>query len=87
MVYAFLMFTYVLSFKVSGNKTVTELSALFLPVYTIHYFFIKAWACVIDYPYAGVATPLVDYLVVSFITLAVCYLMMKIPYSDKVFRI
>lgn len=87
MAYAFLLFAFVASRKISGSKVVTELSALFLPVYTIHFFVISGWRHLADYPYAGVVTPLVDYLVVSLVALTVSYLIMKIPFSDRIFRI
>lgn len=87
MMYAFLLFIYIKSINVTNSTIVGNLSKLFLPVYTLHYLIIKVYHHSINTQYAGVFTPLVDYLIITTITVMLCYIIMRIPFSEKVFKI
>lgn len=87
MAYAFLLFIYMESINVTNSTIVGSLSKLFLPVYTFHYIIIKGYHHFIDNGWGGVITPLLDYIIITAITLVLCYGIMKIPFSEKVFKI
>lgn len=87
MLYATLFFVKINSLKIQKNMILSQLSELFLPVYTIHYFVIEAFRDIITSQYIGIWTPLFDYLAITTITLLFCYLVMKIPLAKLFFKI
>lgn len=87
MAYALLLFVWLESRQITNNKMLSELSKLFLPVYTIHYFVIKYYSQVVDSQYAGVWTPMLDFLIVTIVTLTMCCIIMRVPFMGKVFKI
>lgn len=86
-VYASVVFLYINTKKIGQNRTISLLSSLFLPVYSIHYFIIKSYRHFIDGYWGGVITPVADYVIITIMTLVLCYGIMKIPFSDKIFKI
>lgn len=87
MLYATLFFVKINSLKIQKNLIISQLSGLFLPVYTVHYFVIKVFRNIITSQYIGIWTPLFDYLAITIITLLVCYVVMLVPMSKRFFRI
>lgn len=87
MIYASLLFILVVSHQIIHNRYITLLSDLFLPVYTTHYFVIKAWHWAVDAQYAGLVTPLVDFLAISLLSLSLSFIIMRVPLSKQIFRI
>lgn len=86
-VYATFVFLYISAKKIVQSRTIPLLSPLFLPVYTIHYFIIKGYHHFIGNSWGGVITPFFDYIIITAITLILCYGIMKIPFFEKVFKI
>jgi surface polysaccharide O-acyltransferase-like enzyme len=87
MMYATLFFVKIHSMHIQNNLFISKLSNLFLPVYTIHYFVIKAFRDIMTSQYIGIWTPLFDYLAITIITLLVCYMIMEVPMAKRFFRI
>ncbi len=87
MLYSFLAFIYITSKQISNNHVIANLSPLFLPVYTTHYFIIRAYHYFCVNVYIGMLTPFIDFFLVSVITIVICYGIMKIPYSRNIFKI
>lgn len=87
MLYATLFFVKITSMQIQNNLFVSRLSDLFLPVYTIHYFVVKAFHNMITSQYIGIWTPLFDYLAIAIITLLVCNVIMQVPLAKRFFRI
>lgn len=87
MIYATLFFLKIHSLQIQNNIFISKLSGLFLPVYTMHYFVIKAFRNIVTLQYMGIWTPFFDYLAIAFITLFVCYIIMQVPMSKRFFRI
>lgn len=87
MMYASLFFVKIHSLHIQNSLMISRLSSLFLPVYTIHYFVIKAFRNIITTQYIGIWTPLFDYLAITMITLLVCYMVMEVPMAKRFFRI
>lgn len=86
MVYAFVVFFTITRLDVKSNKYIEQLSLLFLPVYTFHYFIIvyfrKFYITFYEF-----LSPIFEWVVVSFITICVSFLLMKLPFIKDVFRI
>ena len=87
MAYALLLFVWLESKQITNNKMLSELSKLFLPVYTIHYFIIKGYHHFFDDYWMGMITPLVDMVLITAITLSISYGIMKISFFEKLFKI
>ena len=87
MLYATLFFVKINSLKIQKNLIISQLSGLFLPVYTVHYFVIKVFRNIITSQYIGIWTPLFDYLAITTITLLVCYVVMQVPMAKLFFKI
>lgn len=79
-------FLFILNIKIKHSKLVSELSCLFLPVYTIHSFVISFVSRIL-HSYDYWFMPLVSWLLVSIISIAVSFMIMKIPYVNKIFRL
>lgn len=82
---AILLLVTALNTRISkDNRVIKELSGLFLLTFTLHSFFIgKVTSLVASIPLAALWV----WIVVSFITVAVSYILMKLPYANKIFRI
>ena len=86
-VYATFVFLYISAKKIVQSRTISLLSPLFLSVYTIHLFIIKGYHYFIDGYWGGILTPLVDFVLITAITLILCYGIMKISFLEKLFKI
>lgn len=73
--------------KVRKSVVVQQLANCFLPVYVLHSFVILFVLKINVTSGLGVFSVWVDYLLVAAITLTISWIIMKIPYMDKVFRI
>ena len=81
-----LVFLYILNIRIRHTRVISELSQLFLPVYTIHIFVIIAVNRVlIHFDYW--LMPLICWLLVSIISVALSYVIMKIPFMKTIFKI
>lgn len=81
-----LTFLFILNFKIRHSKIVSELSQLFLPVYTVHSFVIYAVFKILT-PFDYWFMALISWILVSIISLTISYVIMKIPYMNKIFKI
>lgn len=79
-------FMFILNIKIRYTRIVSELSRLFLPVYTVHSFVIIAVYRILQ-PYDYWFMALVSWILVSMISIAISFVIMKIPYMDKIFKI
>lgn len=82
---AILLLVTALNTRISkDHRVIKELSGLFLLTFTLHSFFIgRVTSLVASIPLAALWV----WIVVSFITVAVSYILMKLPYANKIFRI
>lgn len=85
-IYVISVFIYILSKKVSSkNKIVKTLSNMFLLVFTIHSFFIGRISLLLgDIMYFG---PILVWLAVTIISIFVSWILLKLPYANKIFKI
>lgn len=70
-----------------SSKAITTLSPLFLPVYSLHLFVYEYYYRFINLSFLGEMSPLVDYVLVASATIAISYILMRIPFMDKFFKI
>ncbi len=82
-VFAGSIFIFCKQLSIGENRLTRGLAPLFLPVYTFHWFISAKLADFGLREFGG----LTFYLVVLFCTLVISWLIMKIPYINKVFRI
>lgn len=85
--YATCVFGSVVQMKVGKSILVRQLATCFLPVYVLHNFVIAFVLKVNVTSGLGIFSVWADYLLVASITLTLSWLLMKIPYMDKVFKI
>ena len=85
--YATCVFGSIVQMKVRKSVLLQQLSNCFLPVYALHNFVIAFVLKINITSVLGVYAVLADYLLVASITLTLSWLLMKIPYLDKVFKI
>lgn len=87
--FSILMFIAIASVKIQSRKVISWLSNLFLPVYAFHslviYFLGKLNLLGVNY--VGFITPLINFLLVSSITIGVSAIVMKLPVIKNVFKI
>ena len=91
--YSLSVFCAVMSYPIEGSSPVSELSKLFLPVYTFHPFFYRWYARLAEqgvfflpsiHPAAAYVERFSTVLIVSILT---SWLIMKLPYMDRVFKL
>ena len=83
--YAVLIFIYCLHLKVDNNKFLEGMSSLFLPVYALHMPIVRMTSGKIDS--LGIIAPVVDYIIVVFLTVLFSYFIMKQSYLSKIFQL
>lgn len=87
MLYALSMFVYISQIQIKSSRLITELSVCFLPVYAIHNFVIAYVHKMDGILSLGGLTIYIDYILVVAITLGFSWLLMKIPFMNKIFKI
>lgn len=87
MLYAFSVFLTIASVNIKYNKIIDELSKLFLPVYSLHYFVIIFYRKFLYIPSWVFISPFFDWIIISIMTLFISYLLMRIPVMKKIFII
>ena len=87
MVYAVWVFITILKLDIKDNKYIEQLSLLFLPVYTIHFFIIKIFRYYIHIDSIGYISVLIDWVFVSAITISISLILMKNRFIESIFRI
>lgn len=85
--YAYCIFCACLNAKIKESKVISELSTLFLPVYTFHPFVIKFAANHIHIDNPPMFVGSIYFVIVFGKTIAISYALMKIPYVNRMFRI
>lgn len=85
-IYAICLFVCVIQFPIKGNKLISVLANLFLPVYALHWE-VKIMLSFVDTTLYGMFSPLVDFVILSMVTLLVSWLLMRIPVIKKIFNI
>lgn len=80
------VFAGIIQLPITGNRVMTELSRLFLPVYTIHIYVISFVNQAAEFPDCW-WSPLLFWIVASIIAIASASIMMKIPYMNRIFKI
>lgn len=86
MLYSLSIFVYCLQHHFS-SKIITTLSPLFLPVYSLHLFVYDYYFRFVNLGFLGELSPLVDCVLVAFATISISYILMRIPFMDKFFKI
>ncbi|MDE7387493.1 MAG: acyltransferase family protein [Muribaculaceae bacterium] len=80
------IFLLVNKIKITHSGVIAALSRLFLPVYVIHPSVIRYLPCY-KFDSFGAVSPLVYFCTVLLITMAVSYVVMKIPVVNRIFRL
>jgi len=84
-IFSAILFIWLMDIKIKRNSLINELSRLFLPVYSVHYFIAvmfsdSLWRM-------GALAPIYNFVAVSLISVSISFLIMKLPYAGKLFRI
>lgn len=86
-VIAIYIFVCFLTTKASHPSIIGQLSSLFLPVYALHMQVIRMLKADFDFSRLGDFAPLTEWTVVVFITMSVSWILMKIPFVNRIFKI
>lgn len=92
MLYAMMTFCACINTRINNTRVIDELSSLFLPVYAFHMigliFLYKHWPMpqIEDFFCPHIAIT-IEYIIATGVIVFVCWLIMRIPYANKVFRI
>jgi surface polysaccharide O-acyltransferase-like enzyme len=88
MLYVFLLFVVLNRININKSRIISLLSNLFLPIFTIHELIYDYWkkyvGLVIEEPNLNMV---VNYLLCAIIITSVSYLIMRLPFANKVFKI
>lgn len=87
MLYTFSVFLVMAKLSIEKNRVISELAKLFLPVYTLHFFIIIYSRQLFNISLQGFALPVVEWVIVSIVTIVFSYCLMKIPFIKAIFRI
>lgn len=87
MIYAITLFLWVKNLEIKDNHIIEILSKLFLPVYCLHVMVMNFLCEQIGYNWGGGVGPVVNCALVATITIGISYVIMRIPFFNKVFRI
>ena len=90
--YTFITFGAIVKLPIRCNQIIGKLAATFLPVYAFHWFCLQE--CFHHNPFYFfnhnlhyIPATAIDFLIVTIVMLIFGLLVMRIPYSDRVFRI
>jgi surface polysaccharide O-acyltransferase-like enzyme len=79
------LFIYLKNKTIENNRIIATLSTLFLPVYATHNVIIVFFPHFYDT--IPIIAPLVNLIVVSILSVAMSYVIIKVPYINKLFRV
>ena len=85
--YAYCIFCACINTKLSDSKIIKELSALFLPVYTLHPFAIQLYGKYLHIDCFQQFSGTICFMIVLIATFGISWLLMRIPYVKNIFRI
>ncbi|MBO8437964.1 MAG: acyltransferase family protein [Bacteroidetes bacterium] len=87
-IFSAVSFIYLINIRID-NKFIRVVSDLFLPCYTIHGFVITKTGAIFKslFSFAGIFTPVLFWIFVCVVSISLSWVIMKIPYMNKVFRI
>lgn len=80
------IFIFILNHRIRHKRFITFLSPLFLPVYALHSFVIGYTYCFFDGFNPNIGAPLF-WIFVSFVTISISAILMKIPFVKTIFKI
>lgn len=93
MIHSSIVFISILNLKISGSKVITQMSNLFLPVYTFH-MFIEVYICsktpifrLLEQSFQTSIAFIIEYSIAVLACIIFSLCLMKIPFMDKVFKI
>lgn len=89
-IYACSVFMLLMNLKLTQDfsRIIDGFSNLFLPVYAFHMLVISHTGLIASaLMSAGIMAPLIYWMIVTLITIGICYILMKLPYVNKIFRI
>ena len=84
--YAIAVFVFLARKRIENNRIVASLSSLFLPVYALHWE-VKMILRPIDTSFLGAYSPLGQFVLLLIVTLLFSWLIMKIPFLNRCFKI
>lgn len=88
MIFSIALFVFLINIKIE-NKLIANASKLFLPCYTIHMFVIQysSHLFVSTFSFAGIFMPVLFWVFVCVVSVSLSWLIMKVPYVNRIFRI
>lgn len=88
MLYTVCVFLTLMNLKLNeDSRIIKALSSLFLPVYFLHVFIIKAYQQMVDTSSAMYFSPIIDYLIITILTITFSHILMKTKLARSIFRI
>lgn len=88
MLYTVCVFITLMNLRLNeDSRIIKALSSLFLPVYFLHVFIIKAYQQMVDTSSAMYFSPLIDYLIIAFLSISFSFILMKMKLARSIFRI
>lgn len=85
-IYAIAMFVFLAGRHIENNRVISSLSSLFLPVYALHWE-VKMLLSTIDTSSLGPYSALVQFILLSMVTISFSWLVMRISFLSKYFKI
>lgn len=78
------VFLFLRNTKVSDNKTISVLSEVFLPVYTLHFFIVRE---IKDYFLYDIDLGIILFATVSFLSLFISFVVVRVPFLNRIFKL
>ena len=88
MLYTVCVFLTLMNIKLNeDSRIIKALSSLFLPVYFFHVYIIKAYQQMVDTSSTMYFSPIIDYMIITFLTITFSHILMKTKLARSIFRI
>lgn len=85
--YALSIFAYSMQHTIYKSKLISQLSPLFLPVYSLHLFVYEYYFDYVNLGVLGEASPFIDFILVALATICISWCIMRTPILNRIFRI
>lgn len=85
--YALSIFLWCMQHPIKQSNIISQLSPLFLPVYSLHLFVYEYYFDYVNLGILGEASPVIDFIFVALATICISWCIMKTPILNRIFRI
>lgn len=85
--YALSLFVYCMQHTINKSNIISQLSPLFLPVYSLHLFVYEYYFDYVNLGILGEVSPFIDFILVALATICISWCIMRTPILNRIFRI